>query len=289
MRIYLSVCVLALTLGASACNLAENGGSPTAPSGPAAAGSKIIYSVVGASDGIGYGSSKPCFLYEDCDGNGYAWVAARQLRSQGYQVELNLLSIPAAVLSPSLQALATQYGNYSIPANMVQGIAPFVNKDATVVTIFAGANDVNAITGLLDRGAGGTDPGAFIDQQVATFGTDLATMVGNIRTRAPKARIIVINLPNMAGTPFRAGANLQVKQATQRAAVGITTRAINPLQNVTVIDLMCDPRFYQPSTFSADGFHPNDTGYAYLAGEIVAAITTNYRAPQASCGQMVMY
>ena len=30
-----------------------------------------------------YGSTTPCFLFEDCNGTGYVWVAARQLRSQG--------------------------------------------------------------------------------------------------------------------------------------------------------------------------------------------------------------
>lgn len=287
MRIFLRVSLLVASVATAACNLSENG-SPTGPSGPLSAGSPVIYSIVGASDGIGFGSSRPCFLYEDCDGNGYAWVAARQLRSQGFQVELHPLSIPGAVLTPGLQALGAQYA-ITIPSNLVQGVAPFVRKDATVVTVFAGANDVNTITGLLDRGAGGGDPAGFIDQQVAAFGTEFSAMIGAIRARAPKARIIVINLPNMAGTPYRANASLLAKQATQRASVGITTRAINPTPNVTVIDLMCDPRFYQASTFSADGFHPNDTGYAYIAGEIVAAITTTYRAPQSSCAAMVLY
>lgn len=289
MRIVLHTLLLAAALAASSCQSARDGGNPTGPSGPIPAGSTIVYSVVGASDGIGIGSSRECVPWEDCNGNGYAWVAARQLRSQGFQVQLNPLSIPAAVLSPALQALAAQWGINGIPVNMIQSIAPFVSRDATIVTIFAGANDVNVITSLVDRGAGGADPAGFIDQQVAAFGHELSTMIEGIRNRAPKARLIVINLPNMAGMPFRAGASLLAKQATQRVSVGITTRAINPLPNVTIIDLMCDPRFYQASTFSADGFHPNDTGYGYLAGEIVAAATTNYRAPQTSCGQMTLY
>ena len=53
-----------------------------------------------------------------------------------------------------------------------------------------------------------------------------------------------------------------------------------------VIDLMCDPRSSQASTYSSDGFHPSDTGYAWIAAEVVAATTTSYRAPASSCAQM---
>ena len=32
-----------------------------------------------------------------------------------------------------------------------------------------------------------------------------------------------------------------------------------------VVDLMCDPRVLEPSSFSGDGFHPSDRGYALMA------------------------
>jgi lysophospholipase L1-like esterase len=55
-------------------------------------------------------------------------------------------------------------------------------------------------------------------------------------------------------------------------------------QNVVVIDLMCDARSYQASTYSSDGLHPSDAGYAFIAAEVVRAITTtNYPAPQSTC------
>jgi hypothetical protein len=69
----------------------------------------------------------------------------------------------------------------------------------------------------------------------------------------------------------------------------MTTTVVNPLvsQGVVVIDVLCDPRMYQPSNFFTDGFHPNDAGYTFLAGEVVRAITSStYPAPQASCGFM---
>ena len=98
----------------------------------------------------------------------------------------------------------------------------------------------------------------------------------------------MLNLPNLAGLPYLTSASLPQRQAAQRASVGMTTTVINPLvaQNVTVIDLMCDARSYQPSTYSSDGFHPSDTGYAFIAAEVVRAATTAYPSPAASCSRM---
>ena len=60
---------------------------------------------------------------------------------------------------------------------------------------------------------------------------------------------------------------------------------------VIVVDLMCDPAFYNPAIFSADGFHPNDAGYGYMADLVYAAATSTAAAPapRASCGFMSVY
>lgn len=291
MRILGVVCLLGV-LGSAACSklgIGDDSGSPTAPSGPPAPGASLIYSAVGASDVLGIGSSTPCFIFEDCNGTGYVWVAARQLRSQGYTVTVGSLGIPAAVISKSFQDLGTQYGR-TIPGNLIDQEMPFVNRDAAIVTIFTGANDVNTITGALGGGAGGSDTAGYIDQKVAGFAADYATLVNGIRARASSARIIVLNLPNMGAMPYLATASLAQKQAAQRTSVRMTTTAINTLQGVTVIDLMCDTRLYQGSFYSSDGFHPNDSGYAVLGAEVVKAVTNpSYPAPRASCPQMTMY
>src|SRR5262245_3050525 len=82
MRIARISLACACFLAGAACDRLGGDTSPTQPSGPPTAGSTINYSVVGASDAIGHGSSKPCVLYDDCDGTGYVWVVARTLRSQ---------------------------------------------------------------------------------------------------------------------------------------------------------------------------------------------------------------
>ncbi len=267
----------------------NSGGSPTQPSPLPGPGSTLAYTAVGASDVLGIGSSKPCFLFEDCNGNGYVWVAARQLRATGYTVNVTSLGIPAAVISRSFQDLGTQNGR-TIGGNLIDQEMPFVDRNATFVTVFTGGNDLNTITAALGNGAGAADPTTYIDQKVDAFGADYATLVTGIRTRAPNARIIALNLPNMAAMPYLTGASLAQKQAAQRISVRMTTTVINALQGVTVIDLMCNPRLYQPSVISSDGFHPNDAGYEVLGGEVVNALTSpSYPAPSSSCSQMNLY
>ena len=57
-----------------------------------------------------------------------------------------------------------------------------------------------------------------------------------------------------------------------------------------MVDLLCDARMYQPSVYYSDGFHPNDTGYGYLADEMLKAINSpgTYPAPRSSCPQMTI-
>jgi len=287
----LLVALALLPLTLSGCgNPGGDSGSPTTPSGPPSAGSAIVYSAVGASDVIGFGSSKPCLPFQDCDGNGYVWVAARQLRSQRFTVEISQLGIPAGVISPTFQDLATQIGRNDVLGNFIQQELPFVRRDATLVTVFAGANDVRMIAGGVDRGLGGSNPAGYVDSMVAAFASDFATLISGIRDRTKSARIIVLNVPNIAGLPSAAGSPLASKQFAQRAAVRITTTVINPYAGITVIDLMCDPRLYQPAYLYSDGFHPNDAGYAALAAEVVSALTsTSYPAPKSSCAQMTLF
>ena len=276
---------LALALTASACS--EK--SPAGPNFPTP-NSTIVYTALGASDANGVGSSVQCAPFMDCpNGMSYVNVATRQLQGQGFTVTLRNMGIAGAVISPEFQSLGNQY-NRDILANFIVQEAPFTLQESTLVTIFAGGNEVNTITSALGAGAGGSDPIGYIDTQVRMFRTNFATLLEIVRARAPSARIVVLNLPNLGGLPYLAGAPLAQRQAAQRISVGMTTTVINPLvsQNVTVIDMMCDARYYQRSSLSSDGFHPNDAGYSFMAAEVVRAATGPYSTPQASCGQMTL-
>jgi len=292
LRIRLAAAAGLLVLSAllmDACS--KTSGSPTGPTGPPTLGSSITYTAVGASDADGIGSSVVCVPFTDCpNGMGYVQVAARALMAAGYTVALTNLGIPTATIGSDLQSLGARY-NKIILGNFIDQEAPFVAQNSTLVTIFAGGNDViNAILPAIDGGAAGSDVNGFVDQQVRAFGADFTTLLNAIHGRAPSPRIVVLNLPNLAGFPFLATAPLARRQAAQRASVGMTTTVVNPLtsQGIVVVDLMCDARSYQPSTFSSDGFHPSDAGYAWIAAEVVSAATTAYHAPASSCSSMTI-
>jgi lysophospholipase L1-like esterase len=284
-RIVVLICLA--VAGSVACK--KGGGeSPTGPGPIPQPNTTINYTAIGASDAIGYGSSIPCLPFDSCaNGRGYVQVVTRELRTRGFTVNLTNVGFPAHVLSPRIEALGTQYGR-TMTGNFLQRQSPFVQTNDTLVTIFAGGNDVDTIIAALGGGAGGTDQTsqtAYINSQIDLFGQDFATLINQVRTQAPSARVVVLNLPNMAGMPRDQSAPIQHRRAEQMLSVGITTRVINPYvsSGVLIVDLMCDPRSYQASTYSPDGFHPSDAGYAWIAAEVVAAATTAYRAPAASC------
>jgi lysophospholipase L1-like esterase len=237
---------------------------------------------------MGHGSSFPCLGYDCLEGMGYVPVAARRLRSQGHEVRVTNLGIPGAVISRRFQDLSSRYGNATV-ANFIDQEVPFVPRNATLVSIFAGPNDVNVITSALGAGAGGSDPVGYIDQQVRAFQDDYAKLLGDLRNQAASARVVVLNVPNLGAMPYLARASLPQRQAAQRAAVRMTTTVVNPLvsQDIRVVDVMCEQRLYAAANLSSDGFHPNDAGYALLADELVRAITSSsYPAPRTSCPQM---
>ncbi len=264
--------------------------SPASPTGPPPAGSTIVYAAVGGSDVTGVGSSVACLPYTDCpNGTGYAFVAARELRGRGFTVNVTNMGIPTGVISRTFQDMGVQLGRIVL-GNFIDQAAPFVSKDSTLITVFAGANEVNIITGAMGNGAGASDPAGYIDQQVKNFSDDYARLMAALRTQALSARFVLLNVPNVAGMPFLSTATLPQRQAAQRAAVRMSTTVINPLasSSVTVIDLLCDARLYDRGNYSSDGFHPNDAGYAAIGGEVARAVTGSYPAPQGSCSSMAI-
>lgn len=263
--------------------------SPTAP-GPTAA-NQVDYTAIGASDAIGYGASVVCFPFADCPtGTGYVPDVTRALQSAGKTVTVLNLGIPGAVIGPDIQSIGNAVGQ-GIAANFLDGEMPFAHKASTLITIFAGGNDANAIGSAIQAGAGGTDIPGYIQTEVQAFGKDLTALVSGLQARAPSARIVVLNLPNMAALPFSAGKTSTEKHYFQQIAVGFSAQSnAMTAKGAIVIDLMCDSRMYDASMYSSDGFHPNDTGYAYLAGLVFAAASGGSGvAPKASCSQMTIY
>lgn len=249
-----------------------------------------FFTAVGASDAIGVGASIVCIPFTECpNGTGYVQIVRRRLTSEGKDVTHVNLGIPGAVLSPEIQAIGNALGR-DIFANFLDRELPFVPRDSTLVTVFAGGNDVNTIGEALERGFAGLDRVGYVSTQIQNFGRDIRMLVNGIKDRAPEARVVVLNLPNMAAMPYASGLSLDRKRWLQTIAVGFSAQ-INTTRNqgARVVDLMCDPAFYQPQIFSSDGFHPNDAGYAYLADRVYNAATGSPPAPSASCPQMSIF
>ena len=285
--------LVASVAGVTGCNKLglDGGSSPAAPSTVPAPGSTIFYTAVGASDVNGVGSSAECLFLTPCpNGKGYVPVSVRALTAMGFTVNNLNLGIPTTVIGSDFAQLGAKYGRI-IVGNMIDNEMPFVQTNATVVTIFAGVNEINTITSALGGGEGAADPNAYIDAQVRAFGNDYTTLIAGIRARAGSPRIVILNVPNPAGLPDLASASLAQRQAAQRAAVGMTKTVVNPLasSSIAVIDLMCDGRSYFAFNYSADGLHPNDAGYAFISAEVVKAVTTaSYPAPSSSCSGMTI-
>ena len=270
------------------------GDNPTAPT-PTPTQGPIFYTAIGASDGIGFGSSSPCIpLALSCpDGKGYVQSLTRSLQATGREFGQRNLSLPGSVLSRAIEDLARDIGTpiESLVGNFIERQAPFVPNNTTHVTIFAGGNDANIIGRAVLAGRGGSDPTAYIDAQVRQWGIDLEDLVARIRSRAPNARIVALNMINLAGAPYVASRPASEKSIMQRIAVGISDR-VNALtaRNVLVVDLMCDARLYVGSNYASDGFHPGDGGYAVFAEDTLPALRDGVsNQPNTGCPQRRLF
>lgn len=255
--------------------------APTSPV-PATPG-LVSYTALGASDAIGYGSSSPCVPFSSCpDGMGYVQIVARRLRAATPGMQFLNLGIPGAVLSPGIMTIGNTIGR-GIPANFIEGELPFVARDSTLVTVFADGNGVNTISAAL-RPLAAADRAAYAQTQIQNFARDFGAFIAGLEARAPAARIIVLNLPNLARLPYAANLTAEERHWLRELSTGFTT-AINGTRSARalVVDLMCHAPIYQPSFFSSDGFHPNDAGYGAMADLVSAALVTSPNAPPATC------
>ena len=258
--------------------------SPTAPDENA-----IVYTAIGASDANGIGSSSPC-LGSCTTGQGYVPQLTRRLQQGGREVTLNNLGIPTAVLSSEFQQISNSVGRETL-GNFLTNEVPQVPSSTTLVTVFAGANDANVVALAIRNGLAGADVNAYISARIQAFARDVRTLLTGVRNRAAGARVVFLNLPNLAAMPFAAGLSLSEKRILQQIAVGFSAQ-VNALvaEGALVADVMCDGRSLQTGIFSSDGFHPNDAGYAFLADLLYGpASTGSAPAPAASCAAMTLF
>ena len=61
-------------------------------------------------------------------------------------------------------------------------------------------------------------------------------------------------------------------------------------RGVLVVDLMCDARVISPGSFSSDGFHPSDAGYALMADLAFPPLSAgSASSPAAACGPRALF
>jgi lysophospholipase L1-like esterase len=277
--------ILAGALAACSKDSGDDSGSPTAPSPTG-----IVYTALGASDTAAVGSSVECFPFSPCpNGMGYVQLLERRLRETSPTTLYNG-GVPGAVLSPTIEEVGRRIGRV-FPGNILTNQSPFTHQNSTVVTVFAGPNDANAIGQVIEAQQAGDDVRGFIDQTVRRWADDYAAVLRQIRQRAPGARIVVINMVNLAAMPYFASRSTFQKSIMQRIAVSMNDH-VNALRaaNVNIVDVMCDPRVLEPSSFSGDGYHPSDRGYALMA-ELTypAMVNASHPAPAGDCGQRHIY
>ena len=262
------------------------------PTGPSPMSDTVIYSAMGASDAIGFGSTIVCVPFDgDCpNGTGYIYVLKRRLQAAGKTVTLFNRGLPGFVLSSAIQSLVRQVGRDDVLGNFIDNEVPFISSESTHVTAFAGGNDANAIAQAVRAGLAGSDVRGFIDRQLQQWGTDFADFIRRTRTRAPNARIVVYNVPNLAGLPYVATLSTAERSILQYIAVGLTDRINASTSSGTlVVDLMCDARLYTIGNVSPDGFHPSDQGYQLMA-DLAYPVLLNgsASAPAGSCPQRTL-
>jgi lysophospholipase L1-like esterase len=258
--------------------------APTDPGLPAGA---VRYSAVGASDAIGYGGSVVCQPFAPCpDGTGYVQTVSRRLKSAHPDFSDTNLGIPGAVVSRRLMDLGKAVGRDPV-TNFIDAQMPFVPRASTLVTLFAGGNDVNIVAAAVKAGQANGNVDAYITAQISSFAQEFQELITGIRARATTTKIIVLNLPNLSRLPYANGLNPTEREWMRRLAVGYSA-AMNATRSadVLIVDLMCHAPMYDAGNYSADGFHPNDVGYRRLADLVSEAIATPPGAPASACTYM---
>lgn len=276
-RALLTLAVLVALPGLAGCDVLKN------PAEPGPATEAVSYSALGASDAIGYGGTSPCVPFSQCpDGTGYVQTVARRLRAAHPDMAFLNLGIPGAVLSREIMTIGNSLGR-GIVANFIDSELPLIDREATLVTVFAGGNDTNTIGAALRPLAPGNRT-AFAQTQIQNFGRDFASFITGIGTHAPNAQIVVLNLPNLARLPYAAGYSAEERDWLRQISVGFSaSMTATRSSRVRVVDLLCHAPVYQASLYSGDGFHPNDAGYALMADLVSAAIAQAPAAPPAGC------
>jgi len=233
------------------------------PATPAPAG---LYVAMGDSITYGVGVDNNCASFPTTpvdieafcpEGTSYAILTARALRAAGIAGHFLNLGIGGAHVE-----------------RVISDELPYLLADATIVTLYIGTND--------SRGVKNTKTP--IRDVVAQYEQHFEDLLKAIHTRAPHARIVLINFPNekyLAATYNLPDEVLPRYDASSQ----ILDKWIDAhYPKYAVADTICNPASYDPAMLYKGGVHPNEAGAAILAKSVIAAILApTPAAPPAKC------
>jgi lysophospholipase L1-like esterase len=118
----------------------------------------------------------------------------------------------------------------------------------------------------------------------ATFARDYGRLIAAVRAAAPKAELVAVGVPDVSISPLFADRPAAVRQlalADDRAA-----HAAAAVAGARYVDLFSFTRRARgrPDFFSADRFHPSDSGHAQIAALALPAVEAALRAEHESLG-----
>jgi lysophospholipase L1-like esterase len=233
---------------------------------PATPPPRGLYVAMGDSITFGIGATQDCHAFpahpvdiaEYCpDGTSYAIRTALALRTAGAAGHFINLGIAGARVE-----------------RVISDELPYLPAKATLVTLYIGTNDSRAVR----------DPGVSFDDVVANFETHFDQLLAMIHTRAPRARIVLINFPNqkyLAAGYHVADDVLPRYDATSQTLTGFID---THYPRYAVVDTICNPASYDDHLRWNGTVHPNDAGADILAQSVVKVVLDkNPPPPPNSC------
>lgn len=222
-RLALCATAFAAACSLAACSTLGNLGQPDANVSNARS---FVYTAVGASDAVGFGSSAPCntaavVIGADTEqmpspascpgGRGYVPDISGLLSTGVNTVTLTDLGISGAALGPAERALGNTFEppvfgcSPCVPGDFITDELPLIPTAQNTITIFAGGNDIDAIFAHVVVACSGgctqQQVNAVVGPDLANFGADYQTLLNSIHAANPFARIYLANLPNFGLTP----------------------------------------------------------------------------------------
>jgi len=176
--------------------------------------------------------------------------------------------------------IAGHFMNMGISGGTVDTIIanelPYLPAETTLVTISIGGNDSRFVR----------RKGMTVKDNVKLYEDQYMKLLDMVHQRAPKARIVLVNIPNY-GTISKLGSRFTSDTAVDQqhfdATSQLMTKFVDSLYpKYAVADTMCQAYSYDMSVHFEGSAHMTEPGYAQMAKSVLSAIQ-NPAPPPAKC------